>query len=105
MDKKVNAEISMQNAVLAFIQNRETVKVREIGKYFNITDERAVRRIVEKLREKGEPICIGTKGYYYSTDPAEIERTITQLVSQARGQIRTAKALKLAKEKLEAMAQ
>ena len=105
MEKQNNAEISKQNAILAFIKSRETVKVREIGQHFSITDERAVRRTVEKLREKGEPICIGNKGYYYSTDPAEIDRTISQLLSQAQGQIRTAKALKLAKEKLEALAQ
>lgn len=101
MDKKTNGEISIEDAVLKFIQSRDFVKVREINQYFQIGDERSVRKTVEKLRERGEPICMGSKGYYYSKDPVEIEKTITTLLSQASGQLRTAKNLKLAKEKLE----
>lgn len=105
MENKNNGKISLENSVLDFIKSRETVKVKEIDKYFNISDERAVRRIVESLREKGEPICISSLGYYYSTDPSEIEKTIRQLLLQANGQLRTAKYLKLAKEKIETLAQ
>ncbi|NMW84730.1 HTH domain-containing protein [Peptoniphilus sp. AGMB00490] len=101
MDKQTNGEIPIEDSVLEFIKNRETAKVREIDRYFNLRSERTVRRIVEKLRERGEPICMGNKGYYYSIDPLEIERTINQLLTQASGQLRTAKNLKLTKEKIE----
>ena len=101
MGEKTNGKIPIEDSVLKFIQNRDFAKVREINHYFQMGDERNVRKVVEKLRERGEPICMGSKGYYYSTDPTEIERTIKTLLSQASGQLRTAKNLKLAKEKLE----
>lgn len=104
MDKKTNGKVPIEDAILKYIQNREFVKVKELNQYFQMGDERNVRRIVEKLREQGEPICRSNQGYYYSTDPTEIQRTISQLLSQAQGHIRTAKNLKLIKEKIEATA-
>lgn len=102
MGKQTNGKIPIEDSVLEYIKSRETTKVREINRYFNFNNERAVRKIVEKLRERGEPICMGMNGYYYSTDPLEIERTVNQLLTQAKGQLKTAKNLKLAKEKIEA---
>lgn len=101
MDKHKNEQISTEDSVLTFILSREYTKVKDICFYINTKDERAVRKMVENLRERGEPICFCNKGYYYSQDPDEIERTIKQLLSQASGQLRTAKNLKLTKEKLE----
>ena len=102
MDKKTNGKVPIEDSVLEFIKSRDFAKVREINHYFQIGDERTVRKIVEKLREQGEPICRSNYGYYYSTDPTEIERTILQLLSQAQGHLRTAKNLKNTKEKIEA---
>lgn len=104
MDKKANGKVPIEDSVLAYIKNREFTKVREINQYFQIGDERTVRKIVERLREQGEPICRSNQGYYYSQDPTEIERTISQLLSQAQGHVRTAKHLKAIKEKIEATA-
>lgn len=101
MDKQNNKQISIENSVLAFIQSREYVKVRDICFHLNMRDERAVRKMVENLRERGEPICFCNKGYYYSQDPNEIQMTIQKLLLQASGQLRTAKNLKITKEKLE----
>ena len=101
MDKPNNEQISIEDSVLAFIESRNFAKVREICHHINTIDERAVRKMVENLRERGEPICFCNKGYYYSKDPVEIEKTIKKLLLQASGQLRTAKNLKLIKEKLE----
>lgn len=38
-----------------------------------------VRVIVNNARRNGIPICSTCKGYYYSTDPAEISATINGL--------------------------
>lgn len=101
MGEQTHKKIPIEDSVLEFIKNRDFIKVRELNQYFQMGDERNVRKVVEKLRERGEPICIGSKGYYYSTNPQEIEKTIHTLLLQASGQLRTAKNLKLAKEKLE----
>ncbi|MBU5669610.1 hypothetical protein KQI68_07125 [Peptoniphilus sp. MSJ-1] len=101
MDKKNNGKISQEDSILTYIKSRDFASVRELTKYFNLSSERKTRRIIERLRELGEPICISSKGYYYSKDPLEIDKTIQKLLSQAQGQIRTAKNLKLAKQKLE----
>ena len=57
------------------------VKNRDLRLLFNITD-RQVRNIMCQLRQDGEPICSSSYGYWYSTDPYDIDRTIHRLVAQ-----------------------
>ncbi len=41
-----------------------------------------IRRIVNSLRCKGEPICSDLDGYYYADNQLEINATIAQLSSR-----------------------
>lgn len=99
MDKE-NQHKNVDEEILNYIKTRDFAKVSEIKRFFNFSDERNVRKAVKRLREKGHAICMGANGYYYSNDPAEIDKTINKLLSQAKGQIETAKDLKKAKERL-----
>lgn len=57
------------------------IKNRELRSIFNLTD-RQVRSIVNQLRQEGEPICSSSQGYWYSTDPDDIEKTLHRLEAQ-----------------------
>jgi hypothetical protein len=57
------------------------VKNRELRLLFNLTD-RQVRGVVSQLRQEGEPVCSSSYGYWYSTDPDDIERTLHRLEAQ-----------------------
>ena len=41
-----------------------------------------IRRIVNSLRSKGEPICSNYDGYFYADNQHEISATIAQLTSR-----------------------
>ena len=41
-----------------------------------------IRRIVNSLRSKGEPICSDYDGYFYADNQHEINATIAQLTSR-----------------------
>ena len=57
------------------------VKGRELCSLFNLTDKQ-VRNVVSQFRQDGEPICSSFYGYWYSTDPADIEKTLHRLEAQ-----------------------
>jgi hypothetical protein len=57
------------------------LKNRELRFLFNLT-ERQVRDVVSQLRQEGEPVCSSTYGYWYSTDPDDIEKTLHRLEAQ-----------------------
>jgi hypothetical protein len=57
------------------------VKNRDLRLLFNLSD-RQVRIVVNQLRQMGEPVCSSTYGYWYSTDPADITKTLHRLEAQ-----------------------
>ena len=57
------------------------VKNRELRSLFNLTDKQ-VRNVVSYLRQRGEPVCSSSYGYWYSTDPEDIEKTLHRLEAQ-----------------------
>ena len=59
------------------------VKARDLRVLFKLTDKQ-VRNVVSGLRQKGEPICSSSCGYWYSTDPVDIEKTLRRLEGQVR---------------------
>lgn len=59
----------------------KAVKSRELRSLFNLTDKQ-VRNVVSQLRQDGEPVCSSSYGYWYSTDPDDIEKTIHRLEAQ-----------------------
>ena len=59
----------------------KAVKNRELRSLFNLTDKQ-VRNVVSQLRQYGEPVCSSSYGYWYSTDPEDIEKTLHRLEAQ-----------------------
>ena len=51
---------------------------RELQRLFCL-NERSVRRIVNKLRKDGVPICSSQAGYYYASNQSEINETVCWL--------------------------
>lgn len=56
----------------AYLQNRFCIS------------SRTVRRLVNQLRNDGNPICSGDKGYYYATDREELIASIRQMTSRIK---------------------
>lgn len=45
---------------------------------------RTVRKLVNQLRNDGNPICSGDEGYYYAADRKELLASIGQMTSRIR---------------------
>lgn len=57
------------------------VKNKELRLLFNLTDKQ-VRLVVSQLRREGEPVCSSSYGYWYSTDPSDIGKTLHRMEAQ-----------------------
>ena len=56
----------------AYLQNRFCIS------------SRTVRKLVNQLRNDGNPICSGDEGYYYAADRKELLASIGQMTSRIR---------------------
>lgn len=56
---------------------------RKLRELFNLHDKQ-VRNIISSLRQNGEPICSSDKGYWYSTDEADLNKTIHRMEAQVK---------------------
>lgn len=66
-----------------FNQSESTaISAGDLGELYNLT-KRGVRAVVTVLRQEGYPICSSNAGYWYSTDPEDIEKTAKRLEAQA----------------------
>lgn len=74
----------------------KAVKNRDLRSLFNLTDKQ-VRNVVSQLRQEGEPVCSSSYGYWYSTDPDDIEKTIHRLWAQVENMHVSIKGLRKAK--------
>ena len=63
------------------LSENKAIKGRELCVLFNLTDKQ-LRNVVSGLRQEGNPICSSSYGYWYSTDPEDIEKTIHRLEAQ-----------------------
>lgn len=71
------------------------IKGRELCVLFNLTDKN-LRNIVSDLRQNGEAICSSSYGYWYSTDPDDIELTLRRLEGQVSNMEKTIAGLRRA---------
>lgn len=71
----------------------EAIKARELCSLFNLSN-RDIRNVVNGLRQEGEPICSSSSGYWYSTEPADINKTIHRLEGQVKNMNSSIKGLK-----------
>ena len=59
------------------------IKARDLGDLFNLRGK-PLRDIISVLRQNSVPICSSWFGYWYSTDPKDIEKTLHQLKSRVK---------------------
>ena len=59
------------------------VSSKQLEAFFHVKGTE-IRRMVNSLRCKGEPICSDDYGYYYAANQLEINATIAQLSSRIR---------------------
>lgn len=59
------------------------VKGKELCVLFNLTDKH-LRNVVSLLRQNGEAVCSSSCGYWYSTDPEDIDKTLRRLEGQVK---------------------
>ena len=65
------------------MEERTAIKARELCVLFNLT-EKQLRNVVSGLRQDGEAICSSSYGYWYSTDPEDISKTLRRLEGQVK---------------------
>lgn len=57
-------------------------------------DPRAIRKYVNRLREKGICICSGNEGYWLADSEFEVERTCRRLEAGAKNTLKIAAAIR-----------
>ena len=71
---------------------QEAVSAGSLSVLFNIT-KRGIRSVVTVLRQEGYPICSSNCGYWYGTNPEDIDRTGKRLMAQAGSMRKAAEGL------------
>lgn len=89
--------------LLACIRNSHVgasnaISGRQLCEYFGLTGS-LVRKLINKLRIEGEPVCSDGNGYFYASTLKEIEATIAHLSSRSREMMNAEEGLRKAKEK------
>ena len=76
-------------------EESKAIKGRELCVLFNLTDKH-LRNVVSDLRQAGEAVCSSHYGYWYSTKPEDIEKTLRRLEGQVSNMYRSIEGLKRA---------
>lgn len=76
-------------------QEITAIKGRELCVLFNLTDKH-LRNVISELRQDGEAICSSSYGYWYSTDPDDIQLTLRRLEGQVSNMEKTVAGLRKA---------
>lgn len=59
------------------------IKGRELRVLFNLTDK-GLRAVISGVRQEGAAVCSSSYGYWYSTDPDDVEKTVKRLEGQVK---------------------
>ncbi|SHE61414.1 HTH domain-containing protein [Tissierella praeacuta DSM 18095] len=78
----------MEHDFLIYIKKYHQGKEKAVSsaylqRRFSISS-RTVRKIVNQLRNDGNPICSDENGYYYATDKDEVLNSVYQMTSRIR---------------------
>lgn len=97
MDKESNffknAEEILEYLKIHHNTEKTAIKSGEIGEIFNLY-KASLRETVNYLRSIGYPICSSSRGYWYSENPEDIEKTLTHLEGRIKGMNRAIAGLK-----------
>lgn len=66
-----------------------------VGTIADAADERALRQVIEKLRNDGHPVCATPEqGYFLADTPEDINRTCTFLLKRVMSTVRQVAAMR-----------
>ena len=71
---------------------------RQLCEYFGLTGS-LVRKLINKLRIEGHPVCSNGNGYFYASKLEEIDATNSHLSGRRKEMLHAEKGLRQAKEK------
>ena len=79
-------QVNIEEALYEYLQKYyrgadNPVSSKQLEAVFHVKGTE-IRRLVNSLRSKGEPICSDMEGYYYAANQHEINATIAQLSSR-----------------------
>ena len=78
----------MEHNFLTYIKDYHTGKEKAVPSAYLqnrfCISSRTVRRLVNQLRNDGNPICSGDNGYYYAADREELIASIRQMTSRIK---------------------
>lgn len=87
------------DVIADFIREHTTVQTPLTGGvlayHFGISDSE-VRKYINQARRDGHPICSSCHGYYYTTNPTYIRRTIESIQGRIGAQMSAIEGLKTA---------
>lgn len=94
------ANINLGEDVLDYLKENhlseeKAIKNRELAELFNLSS-RELRDLITSLRQRGNPVCSSSYGYWYSTDPDDIRKTLSRIESQVKAMRVTIKGLQIA---------
>ncbi len=74
--------------IVEYLKNYHTeehhaIKGRELRVLFNLTDK-GLRDVISGVRQEGAAVCSSSYGYWYSTDPEDVGKTIRRLEGQVK---------------------
>ncbi len=95
----------MEDLLLRYLKEAHTGRTRqitgaELGKRLSLSDTE-LRKRVNRLRQKGVPVCSDRSGYFYAANAAEIYATIRQLERMVGGLMAAMEGLERAMEKFQ----
>ena len=78
----------MDDQVIEYLKNyrvgeANAVTSRELERIFHLRGAE-LRKMVNRLRRKGIPLCSDAQGYYYAETEEELNHTVRQLLSRSR---------------------
>lgn len=82
------ANINLGAEILDYLKENHSseetaIKNRDLAELFNLSG-RELRNLVTTLRHRGNPVCSSSYGYWYSTDPVDVEKTLRRLEGQVK---------------------
>ena len=89
------ANITLTNKIAQFVeaQRGKVVAAPEIAARFSVHPSK-VRGCISLARTMGRPICSNAKGYFWSFDKADLEKTIHHMEDRVKKQEEAIKGLK-----------
>lgn len=85
----------LEKAISIPMHEENAVPAKQLAQMWN-TNERAVRDIVQDMREQGFWVCSGNNGYFLASDVLETEHFVRRMFAHAIQELRAIKHMRKA---------